>query len=194
MDAGGLGEKGPSDCLAVLQEAEVQLIDGLSEHEVTAIEREFGFAFSPDHRALLTAALPTGPGWPNWRDSEPDAIAEALAWPVQGVLFDARNNAFWPSSWGTRPDKPSLALEVATKRLDKVPRLVPLFGHRYMSAAPAPTLSPVFSVYQTDVIYYGPDLLTYLRHEFLGEPPSKDVQVRIPFWSDLAEGLHDADL
>jgi hypothetical protein len=54
----------------------------------------------------------------------------------------------------------------------------------------------VFSVYQTDVIYYGADLGAYVAHEFrLGDEVSaKPPGVRIPFWSDLAEGAEDVDL
>jgi hypothetical protein len=39
------------------------------------------------------------------------------------------------------------------------PRLVPVYSHRYAPAAPAPAGSPELSVHQTDIIYYGPNLV-----------------------------------
>jgi len=185
------------ECLDVLRQAHIQLTDGLSDSEIEAIEAEFALTFSPDHRSLLAAAVPLGESWLNWHERERDKVAYALGWPADGALFDVSNNAFWPLSWGSRPDDEGAALDIASKRMAQVPTLVPLYGHRYMPAAPAPTSSPVFSVHQTDVIYYGANLLSYLRCEFLHEPWTvavADVKVRIPFWSDLAEGAKDAYL
>ena len=49
--------------------------------------------------------------------------------------------------------------------------------------------NPVFSVYQTDIIYYGGDLLSYFACEFHGvakwHTPPLDVRP-IRFWSELA--------
>lgn len=68
--------------------------------------------------------------------------------------------------------------------------MVPIFGHRYMAAAPAKAGAPVFSIWQTDVIYYGPNLTEYLRNEFGVDPqPRQDwrIQARVPFWAALVE-------
>jgi hypothetical protein len=47
--------------------------------------------------------------------------------------------------------------------------------------------NPVFSVHQTDIIYYGVDLRDYLIHEFLarenvGVWPIPASVRRVPFW------------
>jgi hypothetical protein len=49
--------------------------------------------------------------------------------------------------------------------------------------------NPVFSVYQTDIIIYGNDLLSYFAHEFAGvatwhAPPPEARRIR--FWPELA--------
>ena len=54
----------------------------------------------------------------------------------------------------------------------------------------------VFSIHQSDVIYYGDDVVHYLRREFSyfrQTPISPDPD---PIWpsSDLASGAEDADL
>jgi hypothetical protein len=48
------------------------------------------------------------------------------------------------------------------------PRLIPVFGHRYLLAEPCQTGNPVLSIYQTDVVVYGADLRCYLLAEFAG--------------------------
>jgi hypothetical protein len=50
-------------------------------------------------------------------------------------------------------------------------------------------------VYQSDVIYYGDNLLDYVAHEFKVSPlePSTD-RPRVPFWGDLADGAENQDL
>jgi hypothetical protein len=119
-----------------------------------------------------------------------------LDWPVDGVLYDVEHNAFWPSSWGHRPEDLAAALDHAGRQMLRVPRLVPVYSHRYLPAAPAEPHSPVFSVYQTDTIYYGRDLEDYLMREFArGKPrgPVDGVRVYIPFWAELAES-RESDL
>jgi hypothetical protein len=73
--------------------------------------------------------------------------------------------------------------------------LVPLRGNRYITVDPLYVPSPVFSVYQTDVIYFGDNLLDYVASEFhLPPPESRPARIRVPFWSDLADGAASNDL
>ncbi|MCY1675756.1 hypothetical protein OVA06_13740 [Pseudarthrobacter sp. SL88] len=104
------------------------------------------------------------------------------------MLFDVGENGFWPEEWGERPTQVEEVLPAARERLRTVPVLIPIYSHRFMPAAPAPAGSPVFSVYQTDVIYYGSDLASYFQSEFFNNPDRKSSTHRIEFWSDLAEG------
>jgi hypothetical protein len=102
---------------------------------------------------------------------------------------------FWPASWGERPSDSRVAEDLAREQLARVPRLVPIYSHRYLAAGRTHAPSPVFSVYQTDVIYYGDDLFDYVAHEFK-VPPLHPLQLRerVPFWSDLAERVDAGDL
>jgi hypothetical protein len=73
--------------------------------------------------------------------------------------------------------------------MQRVPKLIPVYSHRYLPAAPCDSRSPVFSVYHTDTIYYGFDLEDYLIREFIGQKrPFVGKPLHIPFWSELAEG------
>ena len=64
---------------------------------------------------------------------------------------------------------------------------IPVYVHRRMPDRPHAAGNPVFSVHQTNIIYYGADLRDYLLHEFLGDKdlgrwPIPDSVRRIEFW------------
>jgi hypothetical protein len=174
--------------VALLRRAEVPLERGLSEGELATIQRRFGFEFGPDHADLLRLVLPVGDGWPDWRrDAEID-LRIRLDWPVEGAMHDVAHNGFWPASWGRRPDDEELAEQRAREQLLRWPKLVPVYSHRFLPAAPSVSGAPVFSVYQTDVIYYGSDLVDYLRRELYLDPaPRSEMMIAhlVPPWSDL---------
>jgi hypothetical protein len=185
-------------CIAILKTSNIPLDHGLPSNEIQEIEQHFGFEFNPDHRQLLEAAQPAGAGWLHWRKDSTERLQAALDWPLEGLLFDVENNEFWPTTWGTKPASLSDQRQVATQRIKSWPTLVPLFGHRHMPAAPAPSGSPIFSVYQSDVIVYGRDLLEYLQHELAPADPdfhrSRPFDARTcPPWSLLASGLDVTD-
>src|SRR5262252_7787534 len=63
-----------------------QLTAGLTHQEFRRVESKFGFRFGADHRELLSVALPTGPGWPDWRHGPDEQLRSMLAWPDEGIL------------------------------------------------------------------------------------------------------------
>jgi hypothetical protein len=158
---------------------------GLTDEEVAQVERTYGFRFPPDLRGFLQAALPTGDGFPNWRVGLDGSLRSWVDAPKDGILFDVEHNKFWMADWGARPDSLAQANEVATKFIDAAPKLIPVFSHRMLPFIPHRVGSPVFSVHQTDIIYYGFDLEDYLRHEFElpGRRPWPDSIQPIEFWS-----------
>ncbi len=180
-----------------LRVAGVGFEPGLSDQEVDRLQDVLGFEFGPEHRAFLQTGVPTGePAWPNWRGASLEVLRGRLDWPLESAIFDLRHNDFWPASWGARPDDEAERIQVARYHLALAPRLVPLFSHRYLTADPIYQPSPVFSVYQTDVIYYGATILNWVEKEFEGK---KTVEpwppvIRVPFWSDLAVGAESEDL
>ncbi|MEU3687109.1 hypothetical protein [Streptomyces narbonensis] len=162
---------------------------GLGERELDAVEARFGFTFSADHRVFLGAGLPLGsPRWPDWRDGDPEDLAGRLARPVEGVLFDVEHSRFWHPSWPPRPAATSDALRLARSGMATVPRLVPVYGHRYLPGTAGAYGQPVLSVWQTDIIVYGNDLSDYVRHEFLGQASGAHARLGVDFWSYFVDG------
>ena len=176
-----------------LQDAGVVCESGLAEGEIQLVEHFFGFQFPPDLRAFLMCVLPSGKDWPNWRDIDDSEIELMLNWPYEGICFDIQNNSFWPASWGTKPASLRKAFEIAKRKVDAAPKLIPIFGHRYLPDRPSIEGNPVFSVHQTDIIYYGSNLWNYFQNEFLNSFGVSEYQLTAPlrqieFWSDLVDG------
>ena len=176
--------------LDVLHRAGAEFAPGLTDDEFEQLESTFNFRFAPDHREFLARALPIRDRWMDWRTDDMRSLQRSFDWPIEGIIFDVHENAFWPGAWGERPGDACSAEEVARRELASWPTLVPLYGHRYIAAATADGASPVFSAYQSDVILYGADLYEYVLNEFRrNQFEVNQPTTRIPFWSDLAEGV-----
>jgi hypothetical protein len=162
----------------------VEFAPGLTDAEVDGVENRYGFRFPPDLRDFLQVALPSGEDFPDWRNGDESVLRDWLEVPLDGILFDVEYNRFWLEEWGQRPTSLEEALKVTTELVRAAPRLIPIFGHRMMPDEPHLPGNPVFSVHQTDIIYYGFDLADYLRHEFhlpgREDWPEQDRPIR--FW------------
>lgn len=160
---------------------------GLSDVEIERVERQFKFKFPLDLRQLLQYALPISKSFPDWRNADEYTLAKQIRWAADGICFDIIHNSFWLDDWGARPDNLDMACRIARHELEKVPALVPISSHRFIPSEPELEGNPVFSVYQTDIIYYGADLATYFAAEFEMPLPiwaaTKPRHIR--FWEDL---------
>ena len=175
----------------------VKFHSGLTQAEILRIQETFGFKFPPDLKHLLQTALPVSEGFCNWRQA---LISEAVAgeirvrlrWPLEGMLFDIKENKFWAESWGQKPELIAEQCSVAEMNFSRYPTLIPVYSHRYIPDEPTIHDNPVFSVYQMDIIYYGYNLATYLASEFRFslsenfeeiEEPKHDIE----FWTWCVE-------
>jgi len=165
---------------------------GLSDSEIGQVEDKYGFEFPPDLRDLLQFGLPINSGFINWRNDSEDEIRGRLDWLFEGIYFDVGHNSFWLEEWGEKPTNPKDALRIVKGHVDKAPKLIPIYSHRYIPDAPNEKGNPVFSVYQTDIIVYGEDLGTYLQNEFAGSQERNRIfstgkAKYIDFWSKLVK-------
>lgn len=166
--------------------SEIEL--GLREDEFARIESSFGFRFPPDLRNLLRSGLPTGQQFPGWRHDSVEQLCRILDGPVDGIAFDVAENHYWRPEWGDRPRDVEEAITVARMEIGRAPRLIPVFGHRFIPSEPLEAGNPVFSVSQADVVVYGNDLMDYFAHEFHITRPewTRSAPKHIRFWSELA--------
>jgi len=166
--------------------------DGLTDAEISAIENTFDVLFPPDLSVFLQTEMPVSEGFVNWRTGltsaqENKLIMDKLAAPLDGILFDIQNNGFWYDAWGYRPTSFVQQKNIAEEHFRKSPKLIPIYSHRYIPSLPHETGNPIFSIWQTDIIYYGFDLATYFQKEFaLPETfKSPEKPKYIAFWSDM---------
>jgi hypothetical protein len=158
---------------------------GYTQAELDDAQHKFGLVFPPDLLALLRDRRPLdGHAW-----TDEAAIRRALAWPFEGLLFDVEENGLWWPEWEIRPESPDARAEILRSVVSNAPKLIPLIGHRYLPQEPRVQGNPVFSVYQSDVIYYGADLDDYFEREFRGfnHRPWVAPTKHVPFWSDLVK-------
>jgi hypothetical protein len=157
--------------------------DGYTRSELEQAQETYGLRFPPDLLDLLLDRRPKE-GW-DWR-SDDKGIRRALERPLDGLLFDVEQNDLWWPEWGERPPSVDERAQVVSAIVQSAPRLIPLIGHRYIPEEPHEVGNPVFSVMQSDVIYYGANLAEYFANEFEGTHRVGAVR-RIPLWSDLVE-------
>ncbi|WP_124979710.1 hypothetical protein [Nonlabens xiamenensis] len=182
--------------IAQLKNQSISFDRGLSSEEIYRIKKQFEIVFPADLKMFLCAALPVNPGFVHWRyalNSEKGKaeLERRLNAPLEGLLFDIKHNSFWFKHWGTQPDSFEEKKRVVIDDMARQPLLIPIYSHRYMPSAPTEPGNPVYSVYQTDIIRYGVDLIDYFKNEFgvAGLHPQNfsHTEKRIDFWDDLVD-------
>lgn len=171
--------------ISLLKAKGIRFDDGLTEQEILNAEKKIEARFPPDLKSFLMTSMPIGKKFPNWRNLDESIDLES---PLKGILFDIINNSFWYDAWGIKPSDINSACDIARKSYSEVPKLIPIYSHRYIPAEPHENGNPIFSVMQTDIIYYGANLPQYLDNEFqLALPVILTEEKYIRFWSDVVD-------
>ncbi|WML48522.1 SMI1/KNR4 family protein [Neobacillus sp. PS3-34] len=169
----------------------MEFTKGLNKEEIDDIEKIYKINFPPDYRELLMYTLPISNGFVNWRNKSKEnieKITHQMNWPLEGIIFDIEHNGFWVEGWGEKPSDLEDAINIATINYENVPKLIPIYGHRYIPSFPFEKGNPIMSVWQTDIIYYGKNLWDYFSVEF-GFKQHHEIDFdnikKIPFWYDI---------
>jgi hypothetical protein len=158
-------------------------LSGYTLAELDGAQDRYGVRFPPDLIDLFLAQRPeNGYDW----EKEDSRIRDMLDWPFRKLSFDADRGYWWPD-WGERPATADGRSEIIRDFLATKPRLIPVWGHRFIPETPSERGNPVFSMYGFDTIYYGANLDEYFAREFGAPQVVSAVVRRIPFWSDIAE-------
>lgn len=171
---------------------------GLTDDEITTVERRLQIRFSADHRDFLAAGLPHGPSWPNWRDGDEMELRSHLGVPQRG-LMQAFTRGFWPPAWGPQPSAPAAQHE-AHRLVATAPRMLPVYGYAFLVAGSEQPGTPVWSIDGAEVRLLG-DLAEFIElfcaRRAAPEQPWESAAA-IGFWRDLLpnapqRGADDAD-
>ena len=175
------------DALRRLAAAGLCTVDaGLTESELSGLERRLMVRFGAEHRALLAAGVPRGRWWPDWRGDE-IRLRSYIGAPARGLLAAVRTG-FWATSWRTRPDRTQEAEAAASRIIAGAPRLLPLYGIAYATQASEPP--GVIAVDGPSVTAAAPSVAAYLSF-LCDDAIDTDLTERISFWSDLIDPLDD---
>ena len=155
----------------VLIKNNIKLYEGLTDEEFEKIENFYSIKFPISLRALYKSFLPEFYNWRDFSEENVNKIKHYLNWPVEGILFDIKMNGFWKKCFGPWTDDINENIKNALEFLENsnnetVPKLIPIYSHRYVPCYPDIIDVPVISVYQTDIIFYGDNLEDYFKKEF----------------------------
>jgi len=177
--------------IAKLEEKGVIFNYGMSSQEIAEVEEFHSVSFPIEIKKLFTLGLPVSNGFYDWRNMSLENtkhIKKVLEMHIKGLQSGLMDGEFWCEDWGLQPESIEEAQKVLLKRYNDAPKLIPIYSHRYMPFIPEKTNIPVFSIMQSDIIYYGMDLISYLEVEF-GFRQYNDMMQScfqyVTFWSDL---------
>ncbi|GLU20020.1 hypothetical protein SLE2022_362380 [Rubroshorea leprosula] len=160
-----------------LRNSGFQVQPGLSDAEFARAEAEFGFVFPPDLRAILSAGLPVGLGFPDWRATGARLhLRASLDLPIAAISFQIARNTFWSKSWGPRPSDPEKALRIARNALKRAPLLIPIFHHCYIPCNPSLAGNPIFFVDEARIFCCGYDISDFFDRESLFRCSESDTE------------------
>lgn len=160
----------------------------MTENEIAKAEKFYDIVFPKDLKKLLMNFIPVSTKFYNWNNYSEENISKiknALEWPYEGIIFDIENNNFWLEEFGECPKSKEEKIQIFKKYRNKIPKLIPIFSHRYVVSDKDKNY-PIISVYQTDIIYYGSNLLEYFENEFNHTHNITNIK-EIPFWSIIIE-------
>jgi len=168
---------------------EIKCTPGLTAEEMERVEEIYQVSFPKSYRDFLMQALPVSKGFYNWRDFSAEnieKIKKVMEYP-KAYLFSHAQDVTWCDAWGEEPKDAEEYTGAVREKLAKAPVLLPVFAHRYIPVTGEED-PPVLSVHGADVIYYGENLLDYLKVEF-GEKKQADIAfgriVSVEIWSEI---------
>lgn len=161
---------------------------GLSEQEFSKIEEVYEFQFPTSYKCFLALGVPIGSGFYNWRDlssSNVKMIKNKMEIPFLDIKKYCNEIDQWPIAFGKKPKSEKELEKRITLLLKNAPILIPVYSHRYMPISSIKN-PPFFSVYGIDIIYYGEDLIQYLKIEFgiIDYSEMHNNMEYIEFWSE----------
>ena len=160
--------------------------EGLTDEEIDQLEIKYGIEFSNDHRLFLKILHHINRKEVMYRDDEVEGeivkceyyfffnwkkdeeeIRFRMNWPADTIFSDVKGqNQVWLKSWGKiHPKSNERKKEIFDAWFAQLPPLIPINGHRFVVGGPLASVSPVLSVYGSDIIVYGWNIAHYLINE-----------------------------
>ena len=175
----------------ILEKKGIEIYDGLTDKEFEKIENFYSIKFPQVLRCLFKSFLPNLYNWRDFSKENVKKIKDKLNWPIEGIKYDIKYNNFWLECFGEKTGNLEQDLAKAEEYMrnqknEVVPKLIPIYSHRYVPCYPDSMEVPIFSIYQTDIIIYGNNIEQYFENEFVKFKNSENNDiVHVPFWSEF---------
>jgi len=140
---------------------------GYSQAELDDVQAKWKLRFPPDLAELLREHRPfvDDPQCFDWVTANPDLIRERLTWPFESYWVGVQRHGIWWPEWGGKPVSSADQRHKLQAIFSDAPKLIPLLSHRYIPEEPFENGNPVFSVFYSDIIHYGANLLDWMERE-----------------------------
>jgi hypothetical protein len=156
---------------------------GLHSQILDEVEAALTIKLPDDLRIMMQ--IVADPGCCLLPDRSPQKQAEIAEWVKRGIRRDVENG-LWLNSWGNPEETAEGRAARFSAEFPHWPRLVSVYGHRFLPIEPCRPGNPLFSIMQSDIVVYGANLANWLEAEFLGPSFIKEPERDILIWSDFA--------
>lgn len=168
------------DCLKGFYGAKWQ---PLAEEQINSIELKYSIKFIPEHREFLKVLHAIDKKeiieyeeegeiiseectfFYNWLEDE-EEIQERLHNLSDWLFSDVEGiNKVWLKSWGIKLKSKEKREEIFDEWFSKIPKLIPMLGHRFVVSDVNLKWKPILSMWGSDIIVMGWNFRTYLLNE-----------------------------
>src|SRR6266576_2918184 len=109
---------------------------GLSILDIQFIEAKLGFRLPDDFAFLLQNIRDPGQVLFPWANFKKQKYEDTIEWVRKRIEFSVEKNDIWLRRWGERPAALFDALAKARSDFSTWPKLLPIYGHRFLAAEP----------------------------------------------------------
>lgn len=160
-------------------QAGTKWLPGISKAEIAQFEQVIGLKFPEIYRDYLAVMNGTDKPAKNIfagrKDLEPTYAPSFYSYPRD--LEVIKNRISWIYE--------EFGVNEESVRTKNIPHIMPIYGHRFLVLDNCPT-NPVLSMWRTDVIIYGDDLVAYLAKEIgldgFSDNGSNIIDPSLSFW------------
>lgn len=164
------------------------MISKYTDEVFTKIEEIYGIVFPLEFKRLYRDLEQLPNGWYNWADfsrENTDYIKKQMK-EVMVEIADEIDELEWNDNWGECPNTIHEAHQFIKSKMKSAPTLMPIVGHRYI-ACESTSVSPVFSIVGSEMIYYSASLKDFLKGKTITQETALTDLTQIAFWSEIAQ-------
>lgn len=140
------------------------MIGKYTDEVFTKIEEIYGVVLPLEFKKVYRDFEQLPIGWHNWADfsrENTDYLKKQMK-EVMVEIADEIDDIEWNDNWGECPNAIHEVHHFIKSKMKSAPALMPIVGHRYIACEPT-SVSPVFSIVGSEIIYYSASLTVFLK-------------------------------